>query len=87
MAASVMQPLWAGATTLASPALRLLLRYRVTRGKEIGARLAERRGIDRDAPAVRAAGVAARRECRRDDFGAAGARPRWRRSTPTCRCC
>lgn len=47
MAASVMQPLWAGAATLASPALRLLLRYRVTRGKEIGARLAERRGIDR----------------------------------------
>jgi 3-deoxy-D-manno-octulosonic-acid transferase len=33
--------------TLASPALRLLLRYRVTRGKEIGTRLAERRGIDR----------------------------------------
>jgi 3-deoxy-D-manno-octulosonic-acid transferase len=47
MAASVMQPLWAGAATIASPALRLLLRYRVTRGKEIGPRLAERRGIDR----------------------------------------
>ncbi len=47
MAESVMQPLWAGAATLAAPALRLLLRYRVTRGKEIGARLAERRGIDR----------------------------------------
>jgi 3-deoxy-D-manno-octulosonic-acid transferase len=46
MAESVMQPLWAGATTLASPALRLLLRYRASRGKEIGARLAERRGID-----------------------------------------
>ena len=47
MAASVIQPLWAGAATIASPVLRLLLRYRVTRGKEIGARLAERRGIDR----------------------------------------
>jgi 3-deoxy-D-manno-octulosonic-acid transferase len=47
MAESVMQPLWAGAATIASPALRLLLRYRVTRGKEIGARLPERRGIDR----------------------------------------
>ena len=47
MAESVMQPLWAGATTLAAPVLRLLLRYRVTRGKEIGARLPERRGIDR----------------------------------------
>lgn len=46
MAESVMQPLWAGMTTLAAPALRLLLRYRVTRGKEIGTRLAERRGID-----------------------------------------
>jgi 3-deoxy-D-manno-octulosonic-acid transferase len=37
---------WAGATTLASPALRLLLRYRASRGKEIASRLAERRGID-----------------------------------------
>jgi 3-deoxy-D-manno-octulosonic-acid transferase len=38
--------LWAGATTLASPALRLLLRYRASRGKEVLARLGERRGID-----------------------------------------
>jgi 3-deoxy-D-manno-octulosonic-acid transferase len=38
--------LWAGATTLASPGLRLLLRYRAMRGKEIAARLGERRGID-----------------------------------------
>jgi len=46
MAASVMQPLWASATTLAAPVLRLLLRYRVTRGKEISDRLPERRGVD-----------------------------------------
>ena len=38
--------LWAGAATAASPALRLLLRARARRGKEIGERLAERRGID-----------------------------------------
>jgi 3-deoxy-D-manno-octulosonic-acid transferase len=38
--------LWAGATTIASPGLRLLLRYRAARGKEIAARLPERRGID-----------------------------------------
>src|ERR1700722_17292035 len=37
---------WAGATTLAAPALRLLLRYRAARGKEIGGRLGERRGIE-----------------------------------------
>jgi 3-deoxy-D-manno-octulosonic-acid transferase len=37
---------WAGATTLAAPALRLLLRYRAARGKEVGGRLAERRGIE-----------------------------------------
>ncbi len=46
MAGTVLEPLWAGATTVASPALRLLLRYRASRGKEIAARLAERRGID-----------------------------------------
>ncbi len=46
MADSVLAPLWAGATTLASPALRVMLRYRASRGKEIAARLAERRGID-----------------------------------------
>jgi 3-deoxy-D-manno-octulosonic-acid transferase len=38
--------LWAGAATLASPGLRLLLRYRAARGKEVEARLPERRGID-----------------------------------------
>jgi 3-deoxy-D-manno-octulosonic-acid transferase len=38
--------LWAGATTLATPALSLMLRYRALRGKEIPARLAERRGLD-----------------------------------------
>lgn len=53
MTRSVIEPLWAGATTLASPALRLMLRYRATRGKEIAARLAERRGID---PTPRPAG-------------------------------
>ncbi len=39
-------PLWAGAATIASPGLRLLLRARVRQGKEIAARLPERRGID-----------------------------------------
>jgi 3-deoxy-D-manno-octulosonic-acid transferase len=38
--------IWSGATTLASPGLRLLLRYRASRGKEVASRLAERRGID-----------------------------------------
>jgi 3-deoxy-D-manno-octulosonic-acid transferase len=38
--------LWAGATTLAAPALRLLLRRRLARGKELADRLAERRGLD-----------------------------------------
>src|SRR3954447_20311532 len=42
----MIESLWAGATTLASPGLRLLLRYRATRGKELGDRLGERRGID-----------------------------------------
>ncbi len=37
---------WHGAATLAVPALRLMLRRRVGRGKEIAARLDERRGID-----------------------------------------
>jgi 3-deoxy-D-manno-octulosonic-acid transferase len=48
MADSVLAPLWAGAATLASPALRIMLRYRASRGKEIAARLGERRGIDRE---------------------------------------
>jgi 3-deoxy-D-manno-octulosonic-acid transferase len=38
--------LWSCGTTVASPALRLLLRSRVRRGKEIAGRLAERRGLD-----------------------------------------
>jgi 3-deoxy-D-manno-octulosonic-acid transferase len=46
-------PLWAGAATVASPGLRLLLHARVRRGKEIAARLPERRGID---PTPRPAG-------------------------------
>ncbi len=37
---------WAGGTTLAVPALRLMLRRRAARGKEIAARLPEREGID-----------------------------------------
>lgn len=37
---------WAVATTAAAPALRLLLRVRLARGKEVRGRLAERRGID-----------------------------------------
>jgi 3-deoxy-D-manno-octulosonic-acid transferase len=49
MTRSVVGPFWAGAATIASPALRLMLRYRVTRGT----RLAERRGID---PTTRPAG-------------------------------
>ncbi len=38
--------LYAGAMTLAAPALRLLLARRLQHGKEIAARLPERRGID-----------------------------------------
>lgn len=38
--------LYALATRLAAPALRLMLRRRATRGKEIASRLPERRGID-----------------------------------------
>lgn len=49
----MMQALWAGATTLAAPALRVLLRYRALRGKELPDRLGERRGID---PTPRPAG-------------------------------
>ncbi len=37
---------WATLTTLASPAIRAMLRRRVARGKEIGDRLPEREGID-----------------------------------------
>ena len=41
-----LEALWATAATLAAPALRLFLRHRVTRGKELPDRLGERRGID-----------------------------------------
>jgi len=44
---------WAIATTLLSPALRLNLRRRAANGREIAARLPERRGID---PTPRPAG-------------------------------
>jgi 3-deoxy-D-manno-octulosonic-acid transferase len=37
---------WSAGATLASPALRLMLRRRAARGKEIGERLPERYGID-----------------------------------------
>ena len=37
---------WAVAATAAAPALRLLLRVRLARGKEVRGRLAERRGVD-----------------------------------------
>ena len=38
--------LWRAAATMAAPALRLMLRRRVARGKELAERLPERRGID-----------------------------------------
>ncbi|HEY0204302.1 MAG TPA: 3-deoxy-D-manno-octulosonic acid transferase, partial [Acetobacteraceae bacterium] len=41
-----MSLLWQGAATLAAPALRLMLRRRVGRGKELAGRLPERYGID-----------------------------------------
>ena len=37
---------WAAAATVASPGLRLMLRMRLARGKELPGRLRERRGID-----------------------------------------
>ena len=37
---------WAVAATAAAPGVRLLLRARAARGKEVRGRLAERRGID-----------------------------------------
>ncbi len=43
---SIVGPLYAGLTALAAPALRRMLRSRVTRGKELPARLAERWGAD-----------------------------------------
>jgi len=41
---TVLPAVWASATTVATPALRLLLRHRVRRGKEIAERLDEREG-------------------------------------------
>jgi 3-deoxy-D-manno-octulosonic-acid transferase len=38
--------IWAGAASLAAPGLRVMLRVRLARGKELPGRLAERRGID-----------------------------------------
>jgi 3-deoxy-D-manno-octulosonic-acid transferase len=38
--------IWAGAARLAAPGLRLMLRLRLARGKEVAGRLTERRGID-----------------------------------------
>lgn len=38
--------IWAGAATLATPGLRVMLRVRLARGKESPGRLGERRGID-----------------------------------------
>ena len=38
--------IWAGAATLAAPGLRVMLRRRLRRGKELSGRLDERRGID-----------------------------------------
>jgi 3-deoxy-D-manno-octulosonic-acid transferase len=43
----VVQHLWAGAASAASPALRCWLRLRLRRGKEIAGRLPERRGHER----------------------------------------
>jgi tetraacyldisaccharide 4'-kinase len=38
--------IWSAAASLATPALRLMLRRRAGRGKEVAERLAERRGVD-----------------------------------------
>ncbi|HVB68565.1 MAG TPA: glycosyltransferase N-terminal domain-containing protein [Acetobacteraceae bacterium] len=45
---TVLPALWSGAARLAAPGLRLLLRRRARRGKEIAARLPERRGIEHE---------------------------------------
>ncbi|HUN44471.1 MAG TPA: 3-deoxy-D-manno-octulosonic acid transferase [Acetobacteraceae bacterium] len=44
---SALVRIWAGAMTLAAPGLRLMLRVRLSRGKEAPGRLPERHGIDR----------------------------------------
>jgi len=49
----VMAALWAGLATLAAPGLRLMLRHRAKRGKEMASRLGEREGLD---PTPRPAG-------------------------------
>jgi 3-deoxy-D-manno-octulosonic-acid transferase len=46
MSARLLSVIWAATATLAAPALRLSLRRRAARGKELTERLAERRGID-----------------------------------------
>ena len=46
MSGSILTSVWAGVASLAAPLARPWLRYRVSRGKEIAARLPERRGID-----------------------------------------
>ncbi len=48
-----MAALWAGLATLAAPGLRLMLRHRAKRGKEMASRLGEREGLD---PTPRPAG-------------------------------
>ncbi len=53
MIGSALAAVWAVAATLLAPALRLNLRRRAARGREVPGRLAERRGID---PAARPSG-------------------------------
>ena len=43
---SLLSSVWASAATAASPALRVVLRHRARRGKEVAERLAEREGVD-----------------------------------------
>ncbi|MGH7041198.1 MAG: 3-deoxy-D-manno-octulosonic acid transferase, partial [Acetobacteraceae bacterium] len=43
---TLLPALWSGAARTAAPGLRLLLARRARRGKEVAARLAERRGIE-----------------------------------------
>ncbi len=45
---TLLPALWSGTARLAAPGLRLLLRRRARRGKEIAARLPERRGIEHE---------------------------------------
>ena len=46
MTRGTIETVWAGTMSLAAPVLRVLLRVRAGRGKEIATRLSERRGID-----------------------------------------